>query len=75
MKLYTTTIAALFGLLMMAMPGVASADVGLWHPQTLQPVAIQETVVPAPFTTLAYYHRPWACANHYFRRHHPWLCR
>ena len=74
MKLYTTTIAALFGLLMMAIPGVASADVGLWHPPTLQPVVIQETVAPAPLTTVAYY-RPWACANHYFRRHHQWLCR
>ncbi|MGB3550148.1 MAG: hypothetical protein WA993_05630 [Candidatus Binatus sp.] len=74
MKLYTTTIAALFGLLMMAMPGVASADVVAWHPQNLQPVVVQETVAPMPLTTVAYY-RPWACANRYFRRHHPWLCR
>ncbi len=74
MKLYTTTIAALFGLLMMAMPSVAGADVGAWRPQNVQPVVIQETVAPMPFTTVAYY-RPWACANHYFRRHHQWLCR
>ncbi len=75
MKLYTTTIAALFGLLMMAMPSVAGADVGAWRPQNFQPVAIQETVVPAPFTTLAYYNRPWACADRHYRHHHPWLCR
>jgi len=74
MKLYTTTIAALFGLLMMAMPSVADADVGAWRPQNVQPVVIQEAVAPMPFTTVAYY-RPWACANHYFRRHHQWLCR
>jgi hypothetical protein len=74
MKLYTTTIAALFGLLMMAMPAVASTDVGLWHPPTLQPVVIQETVAPMPYTTVAYY-RPWACANRYFRRYHRWMCR
>jgi hypothetical protein len=74
MKLYTTTIAALFGLLMMAMPAVASADVVRWHPQVVQPVVVQEVVEPAPFTTVAYY-RPWACANRYFRRHHRWMCR
>ncbi len=74
MKLYTTTIAALFGLLMMAMPGVVSADVVAWHPRNLHPVVVQETVAPTPFTTVAYY-RPWACANRYFRRHHRWLCR
>ena len=74
MKLYTTTIAALFGLLMVAMPGLAGADVVAWRPQNLQPVVIQETVAPMPYTTVAYY-RPWACANRYFRRHHPWLCR
>jgi len=74
MKLYTTTIAALFGLLMMAMPSVAGADVGAWRPQNVQPLVIQEAVAPMPLTTVAYY-RPWACANHYFRRHHQWLCR
>jgi len=74
MKLYPTTIAALFGLLMMAMPGVAGAEVVAWHPQNLQPVVIQETVAPVQYTTVAY-HRPWACANRYFRRHHRWLCR
>ncbi len=74
MKRFTTAIVALFGLLMTAVPGVAGADVAAWGPQNLQPVVIQETVAPVPFTTVAYY-RPWACANRYFRRHHRWLCR
>jgi hypothetical protein len=65
MKLYTTVLAAMFGLLMMAMPTVASAYV-------VQPVVVQE-VVPAPFTTVEYY-RPWACSNPYYRHHHFWRC-
>ncbi len=69
MKLYTTTIAALFGLLMMAMPTVASAELVRVYPRTVHPVVVQEVVAPAPFTTVEYY-RPWACANPYYRRHH-----
>ncbi len=74
MKLYTTTLAALFGLLMMAMPTVASADVIRVRPEIVHPVVVEEVVAPAPFTTVAYY-RPWACANAYFRHHHRWMCR
>ena len=74
MKLYTTIVAALFGLLMMATTGVASADVVVVHPQNGLPVLVQEAVAPAQFTTVEYY-RPWACANRHFRRHHWWLCR
>jgi len=74
MKLYTTAIAALFGILMMAMPSVAGADVVAWRPQNLRPVVIHEAVAPMPLTTVTYY-RPWACANRYFRRHHRWICR
>lgn len=73
MKLWTTTAAALFAL-MMAMPSAARADVGNVHPQTLQPAIEQTALAPQP-VTLAYYHRPWACGNRYFRRHHYWLCR
>ncbi len=74
MKLYTTAIAAAFGLLMMAIPTVAGADVVVWRPVPVRPVVVQEAVVPAPFTTVEYY-RPWACANPYFRHHHRWMCR
>jgi hypothetical protein len=78
MKLNTTTIAALFGLLMMAMPSIASAEIVRWYPRPVRPVvvepAFQPILTPAPFTTAAYY-RPWACANPYFRHHHRWECR
>lgn len=73
MKLYTTTIAALFGLLMMAMPSVASAEFVRVYPRTVHPVVVREVVVPAPFTTVEYY-RPWACANPHYRHHHWWRC-
>jgi len=73
MKLYTTAIAALFGLVMVAMPSVASAEVVRWYPRPVQPV-VQDVVAPAPFTTVEYY-RPWACANPYFRHHHWRKCR
>lgn len=75
MRLWTTTVAALFALLMMAMPGAARADLGNVHPQILQPVVIQQAAAPQPFATLAYYPQPWACRYRHFRRHHPWLCR
>lgn len=71
MKLYTTGLAALFGLLTMATPSVTRADVG---PRALPPVVVQQTVAPMSPVALAYYHRPWACANPRFRRHHPFLC-
>ena len=74
MKLYTTNSRPLFGLIMMAMPSAASAEVVSWYPHPVQPVVVQQVVAPAPFTTVEYY-RPWACANGYFRRHHRWMCR
>ena len=70
MKIYTTIIAATFGLLMMAMPQVASAEV-LVRP--VRPVVVRQVVAPAPFTPVRYY-RPWACANRHYRRHHWWRC-
>jgi hypothetical protein len=70
MKTYTTIVAAMFGLLMMAMPNVASAEV-LVRP--VRPPVVQQVVAPAPFTTIEYY-RPWACANPHYRRHHWWRC-
>ncbi len=73
MKLYTTTIAPLFGLLMMAMPTVASAEIVRVYPRIAPPVVAREVIVPAPFTTVEYY-RPWACANPYYRHHHWWRC-
>jgi len=74
MKLWTTTAAALFAL-MMAMPGAARADIGNVQPQTLQPAIQQTALAVQPFATLAYYHRPWACGDRYFRHRHWWLCR
>lgn len=71
MKIYTTVIVAMLGLLMMAMPKVASAEVVV---RPVHSVVVQEVVAPAPFTTIEYY-RPWACSNPYFRRHHWWRCR
>ena len=74
MKTYTTVIAAMFGLLMMAMPTIASAEVVRVYPRAVRPVVVQRVVEPAPFTTVEYY-RPWACSNGYYRRHHWWRCR
>jgi hypothetical protein len=72
MKIYTTIVAAMFGLLMMmAMPNIASAEVVVVRP--VHPVVVQRVVEPAPFTTIEYY-RPWACANPYYRHHHWWRC-
>lgn len=72
MKIHTSIIAATFGLLMMAMPSIASAEIVV-YPRAVHPVMVQEVVEPAPFTTVEYY-RPWACANGFFRRHHRWMC-
>ncbi len=73
MKIHTSIIAATFGLLMMAMPSIASAEIVV-YPRAVHPVMVQEVVEPAPFTTVEYY-RPWACANPYFRRNHYCRCR
>jgi hypothetical protein len=74
MKIYTTIIAAMFGILMMTMPTVASAEIVRVYPRPVRPVVVQRVVAPSPFTTVEYY-RPWACANPYYRRHHYWRCR
>ena len=73
MKIYTTIVAAMFGLLMMAMPTVASAEFVRVYPRPVRPMVVQRVVEPAPFTTVEYY-RPWACANPYYRHHHWWRC-
>jgi hypothetical protein len=75
MNRYPTLVAGLFGLLMMALPSIASADVSLWHSQNVHPAVLEEGVAPQQNVTLAYYHRPWACSDRYFRHHHPYLCR
>jgi hypothetical protein len=74
MKLYTTIVAAMFGLFMMGMSSPVSAEIVRVYPRPVQPVVVQEVVALAPFTTVEYY-RPWACANPYFRHHHWWRCR
>ncbi len=74
MKIYTSIVAAIFGILMMAMPTVASARVVRWYPQPVHPVVVQQVVAPSPFTPVEYY-RPWACSNPHFRHHHWWRCR
>ncbi len=73
MKRLMTSALALFGLLMVAMPSVASAEIVRVYPPNVRPMVVQE-VAPAPFTTVEYY-RPWACANPWFRHHHRWMCR
>ena len=56
MKRCITAVLGLFALLMMVMPGVASADV-VWRPVGVRPVVVQEavvpTVVPAPSRRLS----------------------
>ena len=74
MKIYTTMIAAMFGILMMAMPSLASAEVVRLYPRPVHPVVVPQVVAPAGFTTVEYY-RPWACANPHYRHHHWWRCR
>ena len=73
MKIYTTIVGATFGLLMMAMPTVASAEFVRVYPRPVRRMVVQRVVEPAPFTTVEYY-RPWACANPYYRHHHWWRC-
>lgn len=79
MKLQASTSAALFGLLMMATPSIASATVLRWYPRPVQPVVVAPVVAPAPFAPVALtpagYYRPLACANPHFRHHHRWKCR
>ena len=74
MKRLMTSALALFGLVMVAMPSVASAEIVRVYPRNVRPMVVQEVVAPAPFTTVEYY-RPWACGNPWFRHHHRWMCR
>ena len=73
MKIYTTIVGAMFGLLMVAMPSLASGEVVRWYPRPMHPVVVRQVVAPAPFTTVEYF-RPWACANPHYRHHHWWRC-
>jgi hypothetical protein len=76
MKTYSRFIAASFGLLMMALPSIASANIGFSQPANVQPAVLEQTATPQPHLTLAYYYRrPWACRNRHFRYHHPYECR
>lgn len=68
MKITTTALAAMFALLMLIVPIRASADVGSWQPTAVQQIGY---VQPVGF----WHYRPWACSNHYFRRHHWRMCR
>jgi len=75
MKMYSKFIAASFGLLMMALPSIASANIGFSQPANVQPAVLEQTTAPQPHLTLAYWHRSWACSNRHFRYHHPYRCR
>lgn len=76
MKTYSKFIAASFGLLMMALPSIASANIGFSQSANVQPAVLQETAAQQPHLTLTYYHhRGWACSNRHFRYHHPYECR
>jgi hypothetical protein len=69
MKLWKITIAAMFALLMLTLPGRASANTGHW-----QPPEIQESAGYQLFATAYYGHHPYTCRDPRFRRHHRWLC-
>jgi len=68
-KLWKLTIAAAFSLsmLMLSLPGRASAESAYYPPTQIQQVAYY------PFATV-YGYRPWACSNSWFRRHHRRMC-
>ena len=57
MKTYSKFIAASFGLLMMALPSIASANIGFSQPANVQPAVLEQTAAPQPHLTLAYWHR------------------
>jgi hypothetical protein len=65
MKKAITAFAAMFSLMMLIAPVGAHADAINF------PVAVQQAGYVQPVG----YYRPWACSNHYFRRHHWWMCR
>ena len=65
MKITITAIAAMFSLMMLIAPVRASAEVS---PFPIQQVGYVQQV------GFWHYH-PWACSNHYFRRHHWRMCR
>jgi len=68
MKLAITTVAAIFFLLVLIIPGRASADPGNWQPQTIQQIGYQ------PYNASYWGYYPYACRDRHFRRHHPFLC-
>ena len=75
MKTHSKILAASFGLLMMALASIASANIRFAQPANVQPAVLEQTVAPQPHLTLAYWHRPWACSNRHFRYNHQYECR
>jgi hypothetical protein len=80
MKLWKVAVAAMFALMMFAMPGRASAE---WYPN--HPVPAPAPVgryyparyYPAPYPAWNYgggWGHPIACRNPWFRHHHPRMC-
>ncbi len=65
MKLVTATIAAIFALLIFALPGPANAQSIGWQPPAIQQIAYHHDF---------FHGRPDACRNPRFRRHHRFLC-
>jgi hypothetical protein len=63
MKITITAIAAMFSLMMLFAPGPASAT----EAGNSQPAGIEQVGF--------FSGRPIACHNHYFRRHHWYMCR
>jgi len=70
MKLTITGIAAMFSLLMLMAPGPAKADSINW-----QPAGLQQGAYSHVYNVGFWGGRPIACSNHYFRRHHRYMCR
>ena len=61
MKIYTTIVGAMFGLLTMAMPSLASGEVVRWYPRPVHPVVVRQVVAPAhsrPSSTSGRGHAP-----------------
>lgn len=68
MKPAIITMAAILSLLVLIVPGRASADPVNWQPQTVQQIGYH------PYEVAYWGHRPYACRYRHFRLHHPFLC-
>ena len=72
MKLPIAVIAAIFSLLMLTVPGQASADAGSSQPTSIEQIGYYQLYLQ----NAGYWHsRPYACRYRRYRHRHPYLCR